>query len=165
MGASSYREGDVPPNPSTGQRQWLLRRNCSLSPRQMGAAFAVLCLMSLTVAAIFIALGVWAILLFTVLELAAVAAAFLCYARHAADYELIVLSQGSLLVRTVLGGREAQVRLDPDFIRIEMPRRHGDLIHLRTREAAVAVGYFATEKKRRELADELRRELQGGVLH
>ncbi|WP_256078859.1 DUF2244 domain-containing protein [Massilia sp. YIM B04103] len=155
----------MPPDPPLGQREWLLRRNCSLTPRQMGAAFAVLCLMSLAVAAIFIAQGVWQILLFTALELTAVAVAFLCYARHAADYEQIVLSQGSLLVRKVVGGREALIRLDPDFIRIEMPRQPGDLIHLHTREAEVAVGYFATEKKRRELANELRRELQGGIFN
>jgi uncharacterized membrane protein len=69
------------------RREWLLRRNCSLSPRQMGMAYGLMCVFSFAVATGFVMIGLWQVLLFTVLEMTAVAAAFLYFARHATDYE------------------------------------------------------------------------------
>jgi uncharacterized membrane protein len=59
------------------RREWLLRRNCSLSPQQMGMAYALMCLFSFAVATGFVMVGMWQVLLFTVLEMTAVAAAVL----------------------------------------------------------------------------------------
>lgn len=88
------------PAPAT-TREWTLRRNCSLSPRQVARAYAVLCAGSLAVAVGFLAHGVWLVLAFSLVELALVGLALLLYARHATDHERIALSESGLLVTCV----------------------------------------------------------------
>ena len=145
------------------RREWLLRRNCSLSPQQMGAAYGVLCLLSFAVATGFVLVGMWQVLLFTALEMTAVAAAFLYYARHATDYEHIVLGNGKLLVEQVSAGKTSVTQLELYFLRLQMPEHPSDLIHLESKGVAVDIGYFATDPRRRALAQELRAEVQGGL--
>lgn len=138
------------------EREWLLRRNCSLTPGQLGIAYVVMCALSFSVAGAFLIVGFWHILIFTVLEMTAVAAAFLYYARHATDYEHIVLANGHLVVEQVSAGRLRSVTLDCHWLRLQMPQRYGELIHLESRGVAVDIGTFATIPHRRALAQELR---------
>ena len=145
------------------RREWLLRRNCSLSPQQMGMAYALMCLFSFAVATGFVLMGMWQVLLFTILEMTAVAAAFLHFARHAADYEHIVLANGQLLVEKVSAGKMSTTQLELYFLRLQMPAHPSDLIHLESKGIAVDIGYFATGPRRRALAQELRAEVQGGL--
>jgi uncharacterized membrane protein len=145
------------------RREWLLRRNCSLSPQQMGMAYALMCLFSFAVATGFVMIGMWQILLFTVLEMTAVAAAFLHFARHATDYEHIVLANGQLLVEKVSAGKMSVTQLELYFLRLQMPAHPSDLIHLESKGIAVDIGRFATDPRRRALAQELRAEVQGGL--
>src|SRR5690606_31880073 len=63
---------------------WFLRRNCSVTPTQLGWLYASLCAVTLAVAAAFWFRGAVLILPFAGVELAAVGIAFLAYARHAA---------------------------------------------------------------------------------
>lgn len=137
-------------------KEWLLRRNCSLTPGQLGVAYALMFVFSFSVAAGFTLVGLWHILIFTGLEMAAVAAAFLYYARHATDYEHIVLANGSLLIEKVSAGHVHSVQLDTCWLRLQMPQRPGELIHLESRGVVVDVGTFATAPHRRALAQELR---------
>jgi len=145
------------------RREWLLRRNCSLSPQQMGMAYGLMCLLSFSVATGFVMAGMWQVLVFTVLEMTAVAAAFLYFARHATDYEHIVLANGKLLVEQVSAGKMNVTQLELYFLRLRMPAHPSDLIHLESKGVAVDIGYFATEPRRRALAQELRAEVQGGL--
>lgn len=147
------------------RREWLLRRNCSLSPQQMGTAYGLLCLFSFAVATGFVLVGMWQVLLFTALEMTAVAVAFLYYARHATDYEHIVLSNGTLLVEQVSAGKASVTQLELYFLRLQMPEHPNDLIHLESKGVAVDIGYFATDPRRRALAQELRAEVQGGLFN
>lgn len=147
------------------RREWLLRRNCSLSPQQMGTAYGLLCLFSFAVATGFVLVGMWQVLLFTALEMTAVAVAFLYYARHATDYEHIVLSNGTLLVEQVSAGKASVTQLELYFLRLQMPEHPNDLIHLESKGVAVNIGYFATDPRRRALAQELRAEVQGGLFN
>lgn len=138
-------------------REWHLKRNCSLAPRQLVLAYAVICAMSIAVAMMCIILhGAWQILLFTLLELAAVAFAFLSYARHATDCEHIALMENCLLVELDLAGDTVQTRLDPRWTRIAVPGTGRDLVDLEARGVRVQVGRFTTEEGRRRLAMELR---------
>lgn len=137
-------------------KEWLLRRNCSLTPGQLGVAYVVMCALSFSVAGGFLLVGFWHILIFTALEMTAVAAAFLYYARHATDYEHIVLSDDRLVIEQVSAGRLRSVTLDCHWLRLHMPERYGDLIHLESRGIAVDIGTFATIPHRRALAQELR---------
>lgn len=145
------------------RKEWLLRRNCSLSPRQMGTAYGLMCLFSFAVATGFVLVGMWQVLLFTALEMTAVAAAFLYYARHAADYEHIVLANGQLMVEQVSAGKTNVTQLELYFLKLQMPSRPSELIHLESKGVAVDIGYFATDPRRRALAQELRAEVQGGL--
>ena len=144
--------------PSEG-REWLMKRNCSLTPRQMCYAYGLMCVMSFAVASGFLMKGMWQILLFTMLEMTAVAAAFLHYARHATDYERLVLQGGLLRIEKVSGSKVEQYQLELYHLHLQAPRRYGELIHLRSRGVQVDVGYFTPDPKRRALASELRHEL------
>ncbi|MGZ8291306.1 MAG: DUF2244 domain-containing protein, partial [Telluria sp.] len=58
-------------------------------------------------------------------------------------------------------GDVRQVRLDPYWTRIDPPTRRHNLIGLESRGVKVEVGGFVSEKVRRQVAQELRRELAG----
>ena len=143
------------------KREWVLQRNCSLSPRQLGFAYALLCCGAFGIALLFALAGIWIVFAFALLEMAAVALALLHYARHALDGEHIALSDGCLLVERVQAGRTWQVRLDPRWTRIALPEpRRRSLIELESRGVKVQVGSFVNEAVRRQVAQELRRELR-----
>jgi uncharacterized membrane protein len=141
------------------KREWLLKRNCSIAPRQLGQVFAILCAVSLTVALVFTLRGAWYILVFSVLELSAVGFAFLIYARHATDREYIALVEDCLLVEFVHAGKTSRFRLDLHKIQIEPAGSHRKLVRLESSGIRVDVGRYLTEWKRREFALELRQEI------
>jgi uncharacterized membrane protein len=141
------------------KREWLLRRNCSLTPAQTGMAFGLLCLLPLAVGCVFVWLGHWVVLLFALAETAAAAAAFLHYARHAADYEHVVLTAGCLLVERVSGGEVNQTCFEPCWTRVAVPPRSGALIALESRGRRVEIGCYAMEAQRQAFARELRMAL------
>ena len=145
------------PLPAPVTREWTLRRNCSLSPRQVARAYAVLCTGSLAVAAGFLAHGVWLVLAFSLVELALVGLALLMYARHATDHERIALSESALLVTCVQADRRELVRLDPLWTRVLAPdARRRALICLESRGVRVEIGRFVDDARRRQVARELR---------
>lgn len=147
------------------KREWFLKRNCSLSPRQLGLAYAVLCAGAFGIALLFALAGIWIVLAFALVEMAAVAAALLHYARHALDYERIALADGCLLVERVQAGQARQVRLDARWARVAAPgERRRALIELSSRGVRVEVGSFVSESIRRQVAQELRGALRPGSL-
>lgn len=141
-------------------QEWLLKRNCSLSPRQMAVAYAILFCASFAVALAFALRGAWQIIVFSVLEMACVALAFLHYARHATDCEHVALRDGCLLIELVDGNQFRQFRLDPYWTRVASPNQQDRLVVLEARGVRVRVGRFVTEAKRLQFARELRKELQ-----
>ena len=137
------------------KREWLLKRNCCLTPKQLALAYSVLFLMSFTVAAICVAMGAWQIIFFTLLELTAVTVAFLVYARHATDCEHIALSADCLLIEQSDGGKVRQMRLDPLSARIGVPKQPRDLIQVEARGVRVEVGRHVTAARRIQVAKEM----------
>ena len=83
---------------------WFLKRNCSVTPAQLGWLYASLCVVSLGIGTAFWFQGAVMVLPFAWLELAAVGAAFLVYARHAGDGETISLRGSQLVVELDNGG-------------------------------------------------------------
>jgi uncharacterized membrane protein len=143
-------------------REWTLRRNCSLSPRQVARAYAVLCLGSLAVAVGFLVHGIWFVLAFSLVELALVGLAMLVHARHATDHERIALSESGLLVTCVRADRRELVRLDPLWTRVVVPdERPRTLVQLESRGVTVEIGRFVDDRQRRQVARELRQALRG----
>lgn len=142
-----------------GQQQWVLRRNCALTPGQLAAWFGVLGAVSMGIAAVFALQGAWVVVPFTCAELTALALAFVFYARHAADYERILVSPESLLVERVVGDAVDRIECQPSWVRVEYAGRPRSPVRLVTARQQVEVGRFVPEGRRRELAQELRESL------
>ncbi len=140
-------------------REWILKRNCSIAPRQLAWVFAILCTVSLTVALGFTLHGAWTILFFSVIELLAVGAAMLVYARHATDREVVMLVDDGLVVELFQGSRRHCSKLQLHGMRIAYPAGRQALVALESRGQRVEVGRFMSEWKRYEFAQELERAL------
>ncbi|MDQ6679709.1 MAG: DUF2244 domain-containing protein [Pseudomonadota bacterium] len=136
--------------------QWLLKRNCSLAPRQLLTFYASLCLLSLAIAGVFWIRGALLVMPFAGAELLAVGAALLVYARHAADREIIRLRTGRLVVRRFYGPRVEQIEFEPAWVRVEPESGDRSLIELSGQGRRISVGRFVRPELRRQLADELR---------
>lgn len=150
-----YRLAAVTPEGVT----WTLRRNCSVTPGQLALLLGVLVVASLAVAAFFWSLGAWMVLPFSLLELLAVAVAFLVYARHATDGERISVRAGRLVVELERGGALDRAEFAGHAVRIDTPEGAGDLVRVRGGGQAVSVGRFVRPELRPLLARELRRAL------
>jgi uncharacterized membrane protein len=143
----------------------VIKRNCSASPSQLAAVFGSLVAVSFAFGVAFAALGLWMVLPFVGLELVAVAAAFLCYGRHAADVERIELVADKLTVERVEAEQHRRWEFDPVRVRLEVDERgrgwgatvrvclasHGD---------QVEVGRYLLDARRAQLARELRAGLR-----
>ncbi|MEY3791579.1 MAG: hypothetical protein RLZ09_2415 [Pseudomonadota bacterium] len=145
--------------PAMPTRKWIAKKNCSISPKQLLKAYLALCSASFLVALYFMVYGAWVVMLFAVLEMMAVGFAFVYCGRHAGDTESVVLGDEGLVVELVEAERVHQVRMDPRRTRIEIPALRHRLIALEANGDRIEVGRFLTERKRREFAQELRREL------
>lgn len=140
---------------------WVLKRNCSLTPRQSGAAYALLCAASFSIAFVFLLQGIWMVLAFTLVEMLAVGLALLHYARHALDVERIALLDGWLVVERIDAGRREEIRLDPVRLRVSGPApRVQKLIRLESRDVRVEIGSYVSEPVRVQVAQELQRALR-----
>ena len=84
--------------------QWLLKRNCSITPRQLLRFYASLCVLSLGIALMFWAQGATLVMPFAWARRLAMGAALLVYSRHAADSEGIRLQPGRLTVELNTSG-------------------------------------------------------------
>ncbi len=153
FGQESAGQGSAPQDWSV---RWQLRRNASLAPRQLWLCYLGICLLSLSIAAGFWAVGAFMVMPYAGAELLAVGAALLIYARHAADNESIRLAAGRLVVEYACGRHVERVEFTPAWVRIEP--EHGDrsLIELSGQGRKISVGRFVRPELRRELADELR---------
>lgn len=145
---------------SAQQQEWLLKRNCSLAPRQLALIFASLATVSLAIAAVFTAQGAWVVLPFACIEVLALGAAFVVYARHAADYERIVLCRDCLLVETCDAERMRRQQCTPAWTRVEYTGTKRELIGLIAQGRRIDVGRFVPESDRSDLARQLRSQLQ-----
>lgn len=140
--------------------RWQMRRNCSLAPRQLVGVYLSLCGVSTAIAAFFWSHGATLVLPFACLELAAVGAALLCYARHATDAESIVLADGRLSVEQQWGTQVRRVDFQPAWVRVEPEGGRRSLVALSGEGRSVAVGRHLRPELRGELAEEIRRALR-----
>jgi uncharacterized membrane protein len=140
--------------------QWLLQRNCSVTPAQLGWLYASLCAVSLAIASVFWSLGAVLVLPFAWIEMAAVGLAFLAYARHAADGERIRLEGRQLVVELENGGQRSRAEFHRDWVRVEPAADSRSLIQLSGQGRRVNVGRFVRPELRPALAQEIRRALR-----
>lgn len=144
---------------SRSASQWILRRNCSLSPRELLAIFGSLACLSLGMATYWASQGAWMVTPFAVAECLALGVAFLVYARHACDCERVILTASEVRVELSQGRRLQQVVLPREWLRIEGADTT-DLITLRSGRSAVSLGRFIDQDERRGFVEAFRRALQ-----
>lgn len=152
-------------DPGTAPAEWLMKRNCSMTPRQALLVYALLCSATLGIALAFTLRGAWMVLVFALLETAAVGAALLHYCRHALDHERVRLERGRLLVEQADGATVSTVQLDPGHARVSLPDAGmRTLVVIEARGVRVEVGRYLTPPARVELARALRNALRGASL-
>jgi uncharacterized membrane protein len=145
---------------------WMLRRNCSVTPSQLGWSYLFLCSGSLGVAALFWVIGFHVVMGFAGLELFAVGVAFLVFARHATDGERISLEGSRLVVEKETAGRLDRSEFRAEWVRVEPKSGHRSLIEVSAQGRSVEVGRFVRPELRQALAREIRsavRSSQGPV--
>jgi uncharacterized membrane protein len=129
--------------------QWRLKRNCSVTPVQLGWMYLSLCTVSLGIGVFFWMQGATLVLAFAGLEVAVVGLAFLAYARHAADGEMISLQGSNLVVELETAGRL-----------VEPKSGDQSLIELSGQGQTIEVGRFVRPELRQVLAREIRKALR-----
>lgn len=140
--------------------QWVMKRNCSLTPAQMMAVYVGLCVISFCIAMGFFAQGASLILAFAGLEMLLVGAALLAYARHAADRETITLAGQRVNVECVDGRVMARADFHADWLAVEPVAGQGSLIELSGQGQRIRVGRFVRPELRATLAQDIRGALR-----
>ena len=144
---------------------WLIKRNCSAGPRQLALVFATLVAVSFAFGLGFAVFGLWMVLPFVGLELIAVGIAFLCYGRHAADFERIAVASDVISVEHVEGAQTQHWKLDPRVSHVEVEaagRQRGQRVRvfLSGPETKLELGRHLLDQRRLILA----REINGALV-
>ena len=139
---------------------WFLGRSSSLTPAQLGRLYVSLCAVTLGIGAVFWFHGAVAILPFAGLEVLAVGAGFLAYARHAADREHILLQGRRLVVELENAGRLERAEFNREWVRVEPGADDRSLIEVSGQGRRVIVGRYVRPELRPALAQEIRRALR-----
>lgn len=140
---------------------WFLRRNCSVTPKQMGLFFLSVCVVSIGIAAWFWSLGAHLVLPFAFAEMLVLATALFVFARHATDGERITLQGAQLVVELESAGRLSRAEFNRDRVRVEPGAGEHSLIELSGQGRRVAVGRYVRPELRPALAREIRMALHG----
>ena len=137
----------------------VLKRNCSMSPAALAAVFGALAAVVLVIGIGFAIAGAWLILPFAGLEIGLLAAAYLAYARHAADYERIELDAGRLTIEVGEGSgmRRVQMQARGASLSIEKER-----VLLRGAGEELEIGRHLDAESRTRFAAELQKNLISG---
>jgi len=146
---------------SDRQHEWLLKRNCSLTPGQLAGLFSAVAAVSVFIGVAFAMSGAWMVLPFAFVEVMALGVAFLVHARHATDYERIVLRDDCLLIETCQATRLQREQYLPSRTRVEYSGSRRELIGLATAGRRIEVGRYVPESERPQLAMQLRSRLRG----
>ena len=141
--------------------QWLLKRNCSIRPGQLLGRYLSLCAVSLGIASFFWMQGARLVMPFAWLELIAVGAAFMVYARHAGDGEKILLRGHQLVIERETAGRLERSEFNREWVRVEPRGEDGSLIEVSGQGKSVHVGRHVRPELRAALAREIRFVLRG----
>lgn len=135
----------------------ILKRNCSLSPAGLAGVFVALAAVVLAVGAAFAVAGAWLVLPFAGLEVMALAAAYLAYARRAADYERIELAAGRLTVEVADAQRMSRYEMEARRARVCLEKER---VVLRGAGEELQLGRHLDAERRVEFAAELQKRLR-----
>ena len=140
--------------------RWVMKRNCSITPRQLMAVYFSLCAVSLSISLFFLWQGAPFVMAFASVELLLVGLALLIYARHAGDRETIVLAGAEVVVEQHIGRRAARADFHAEWLAVEPAMGQGSLVMLSGQGQTLLVGRFLRPELRAAFAQELRRALR-----
>jgi uncharacterized membrane protein len=144
---------------SVDGREWLLRRNCMLTPTQLASLMAVAGLLSLSVALAWGFAGVWWVLPFALIEIAGLSLAFFVYSRHAADSDRVIVGEDKVVVELVDGAKRSRFECPSEAVRVAYSRGKKSLIQMRLGSKDWHIGRFVPESQREALAKEIAKAL------
>jgi uncharacterized membrane protein len=157
---SVWRFGRAVEGEGVPRIEWLLKRNCSITPKQLFAVYVSLCAVSLTIALGFTWAGASPVLAFAGIELLLVGAALLIYARHATDQECITLAGEALRVEHHHGPQTACTDFRAAWVRVEPLSSDRSLIEVAGDGHTAHIGRYLRPELRQGLAQELRAALR-----
>ena len=136
-------------------RIWLMKRNCSFSPKQVGLFYISIVGFSLLVAGSFLFVGVWMIIIFTSIEILALTVALYIYSRHALDYEKITIVGKQLMVERSWGGKVEVHEFNTVWTKL-IHKKDGrrDLV-LATSTKELPIGYFVLANQQEQFEKDL----------
>ena len=135
------------------------RRNVSLAPRQRWTVYGALAAGSLAMAIGFVAAGVWPALPYSILELAALAAAFVWIERRSNDSDSLTLAGDRVIVEQRRAGRATRSELSRHWLRLEVDEErwtHEPRLVLKSGRDAVRFGDALPASERLALARTIR---------
>jgi uncharacterized membrane protein len=135
----------------------ILKRNCSISPAGLAGVFGALAAVALAIGGAFAVAGAWLVLPFAGLEVAALAAAYLAYARRAADYERIELMAGRLTIEVAEAQQMARYEMEAQRARVYVEQ---DRVVLRGAGEELQLGRHLDAERRAEFAAQLQKRLR-----
>jgi uncharacterized membrane protein len=136
------------------------RRNDSLGTRGRRVAFCAVAATSLTLGIAFVVAGAWLVLPWSLLEIAVLAAAFVCVERRSRDWERLTVQGDRVIVERVHGGRLDRREWNRRWLRVETPAGvdgRAARILLRSAGEACEFGAALADDARGDVARRLRR--------
>lgn len=140
-------------------RTWLMKRNCSFSPKQVGLFYLSIVCFSLLVATYFLLIGVWMVIIFTSMEILALTIALYVYTRHALDYEKITIIGKQLLFERSWGGKIQSHEFNTIWTKLIRSESGGRDLILKTSTKEVPIGFFIGANEQAQFEKELERYL------
>ncbi len=140
-------------------RTWLMKRNCSFSPKQVGMFYVSIVCFSLLVATYFLLIGVWMVIIFTAIEILALTIALYVYTRHALDYEKITIVGKQLLFERSWGGKLQQHEFNTVWTKVISTGKADRDIALKSANQEVVIGFFVGVNEREKFQKELQQYL------
>ena len=137
-------------------KRWQMRRNCALTPTQLFNFYLALVCLSLIVATGFFLVGVWVVLIFTGIEIAAVTVGFLIYCRHALDHETIEINDKHVLVKKFIGQKETLYQLNAEWVKLDPPVAGSKTFTIRQADLRVELGQFIRHEEQLALIKQVR---------
>lgn len=145
---------------SSSVNHWVLKKNCSFTPRQVVLFFLSLTAASLVIAGYFVMRGLWLVLPFAILYDATLAMALIAYARHALDRECVSLVGDTLRVDVIRGSSVTRYEFNAHWVRCKWGGRRNEFLWLGHGSKYVPVGTYLTPQRRRRFAREFQAAVQ-----
>jgi len=138
---------------------WLMKRNCSFSPKQVGLFYLSIVCFSLLIAGYFLFIGVWMIIIFTVIELTALTIALYVYSRHALDYEKITINGKQLFVEKSWGGNVQTDEFNTAWTKLYRSGTGRHNLALKSSNKEVPIGFFVRMSEQEQFEKDLEKYL------